>query len=314
MRVPRPGEPTTWGWSHPRRFPLPGNCREGLIALAHDLVRSRAPLVETRLAHKIRRIWSGEFAAVHKALEQDRGFAIVHGPASDQLRPEVKLALYWIVGQILGDPVAQNVQGVTLYDVRDTGQSVSQGVRFSVTNAESTFHTDASFEDRVVDYVGLLCQNTAKSGGLSQLVSGYTVAAELAAIDPGAFKILTQPFHVDRRGGVRPGESPTAEWPVLGGKNGLLYRYLRTWIEVGHEKAGEPLTTDQTAALDALDRTLNRADLRAEFMLCPGDMFFSNNRWILHNRTAFEDHLAPDLRRHYVRLWLRASTEHLSRG
>ena len=80
-----------------------------------------------------------------------------------------------------------------------------------MTNAESTFHTDASFEDRVVDYVGLLCLNPAKSGGLSQLVSGYTVAEELATSDPGAFAILTQPFHVDRRGGVRPGESPTAE-------------------------------------------------------------------------------------------------------
>ena len=170
------------------RFPLPEKCSEALIALAHDLARSSTPLVETRLADEVRRAWSEAFGAVHRALEQDRGFAIVEGPASDPLRREVKLALYWIVGQLLGEPVAQNVQGVTLYDVRDTGQSVSQGARFSVTNAESTFHTDASFEDSVVDYVGLLCLNAAKSGGLSQLVSGYTVAAELAASDPGAWR------------------------------------------------------------------------------------------------------------------------------
>ena len=62
-------------------------------------------------------------------MEEGRGFAIVEGPAGDPLRLEVKLALYWIVGQLLGEPVAQNVQGVTLYDVRDTGQSVSQGAR-----------------------------------------------------------------------------------------------------------------------------------------------------------------------------------------
>lgn len=121
-----------------------------------------------------------------------------------------------------------------------------------------------------------------------------------------AFEILTQPFHVDRRGGVRLGESPTARRPVLAQNHGLLYRYLRTWIEVGHEKAGEPLTNDQAGALDALDRTMNRADLRTEFMLRPGDMFFSNNRWTLHNRTAFEDHPDPEKRRHYVRLWLKA--------
>lgn len=33
-------------------------------------------------------------------------------------------------------------------------------------------------------------------------------------------------------------------------------------------------------------------------------MLVTNNRWILHNRTAFEDHAEPELRRHYVRLWL----------
>src|SRR5262249_56570872 len=137
-------------------------------------------------------------------------------------------------GQLLGEPVAQNVQGVRLYDVRDTGQSVSQGARFSVTNAESTFHTDASFEDEVVDYVGLLCLNTARSGGLSQLVSGYTVADELAAADPEALGVLARAFHVDRRGGVRPGEAPTALRPVLRHDgDGLLYRYLRTWIDGG---------------------------------------------------------------------------------
>jgi hypothetical protein len=297
------------------RLPLPDHCSEALIALAHDLTRAATPLVETRLADEVRRAWSEDFGAVHKALEQGHGFAIVEGPASDQLRLEVRLALYWIVGQVLGEAVAQNVEGVTLYDVRDTGRSVSQGARFSVTNAESTFHTDASFEDGVVDYVGLLCLNPAKSGGLSQLVSGYTVAAELATTDPGAFEILTQPFHVDRRGGVRPGEAPTAQRPVLARENnGLLYRYLRTWIEVGHEKAGEPLTDDQAGALDALDRTMNRPDLRAEFMLRPGDMFFSNNRWTLHNRTAFEDHPEPEHRRHYVRLWLKARTEHVREG
>ena len=42
---------------------------------------------------------------------------------------------------------------------------------------ESTFQTDASFEDAVVDYVGLLCVQTAKSGGWNQLVSGYSAAA-----------------------------------------------------------------------------------------------------------------------------------------
>src|SRR5918911_340137 len=90
-------------------------------------------------------------------------------------------ALYWLVGQLLGRPFVQNVQGTLLYDVRDTGQDVRYGARFSVTNAESSFHTDNSFGDTVLDYVGLLCLNAARSGGLSQLVSGYAVRDELLA-------------------------------------------------------------------------------------------------------------------------------------
>ena len=78
--------------------------------------------------------------------------------------------MYWLVGQLLGRPIAQNVQGTLLYDVADYGQDVRQGARFSVTNAESSFHTDNSFGEEIADYVGLLCLNPARSGGLSQLV------------------------------------------------------------------------------------------------------------------------------------------------
>ena len=87
----------------------------------------------------------------------------------------------------------------------------------------------------------------------------------------------------------------------------LLCRYLRYWIEVGQDKAGAPLTSAQIKGLDALDRVAAEPDLRAEFALKPGDMYFINNRWIMHNRTAFEDHIDPERKRHLVRLWLRAS-------
>ena len=87
-------------------------------------------------------------------------------------------AIYWIVGQALGRAVEQNVQGAIFYDVRDTGQSVAQGARFSVTNAESTFHTDNAFGD-IVDYVALLCLNSARSGGCANwsVVTASTISS-----------------------------------------------------------------------------------------------------------------------------------------
>jgi alpha-ketoglutarate-dependent taurine dioxygenase len=54
-----------------------------------------------------------------------------------------------------------------------------------------------------------------------------------------------------------------------------------------------------------LDAVAREPEFRAEFALRPGDMFFANNRWLLHNRSAFEDYAEPKRRRHLVRLWLR---------
>jgi alpha-ketoglutarate-dependent taurine dioxygenase len=77
-------------------------------------------------------------------------------------------------------------------------------------------------------------------------------------------------------------------------------------VRVGQQKAKQALTPAQIQALDVLDGVLSRPEFRAEFYLEPGQMLFVNNRWILHNRTMFEDHPEPERRRHYVRLWLQS--------
>jgi hypothetical protein len=287
--------------------PLPDRCRALLDRIVAELRRNPRPVTEIRLDEADRCDGAEALSPFRAALESGRGFAIIDGMPIDHVSRGEAQAMYWVVGQFLGEPMAQNVQGTLLYDVRDTGQDVAYGARFSVTSAESSFHTDNSFGGEVLDYVGLLCLSTAQSGGLSQNVSGYAALDVLRLSDPGALDVLSRPFHVDRRGGVPPGESATVRYPVISGSGGeLLVRYLRYWIEAGHQKAGEPLTAEQVHALDAFDRVLARPELRVEFALQPGQMFFINNRWILHNRTGFVDHDEPDRRRHYVRLWLRA--------
>ena len=69
-------------------------------------------------------------------------------------------------------------------------------------------------------------------------------------------------------------------------------------------RAGQALTSAQQEAVDILEGLLRREDLRVEFELQPGQMLFTNNLWILHNRTAFQDSTDPQQQRHYVRLWL----------
>jgi alpha-ketoglutarate-dependent taurine dioxygenase len=278
------------------------------VAALDDAVRKsrNQPVTAMQAPAELRRSCAKDVAPILNALEAGRGFVIIRPGPSDQFSPGDLQRVYWLVGHLLGQPMEQNVQGTLLYDVRDTGQDVRYGARFSVTNAASSFHTDNSFGAEVLDYVGLLCLNAAKSGGENQLASGQAVQEELIAHLPGTCEILRQRFHIDRRGGTRPGEEPTARLPIMEGDGAeLVIRYLRYWIEVGQEKAGLPLTAEQVRALDNLDRVAGQQELRVEFSLRPGEMLFINNRWILHNRTGFEDFPEPERKRHLVRLWVR---------
>jgi alpha-ketoglutarate-dependent taurine dioxygenase len=286
-----------------------------LKAILEARCQGDAPLTDLRLTADEKAALAVHLAAARRDLEHGRGFVVLDRLPVDQLADREAVALYWMIGQLLGVPFAQNVQGTLLYDVRDSGQDVAQGARFSVTSYESSFHTDNSFGDTVLDYVGLLCLATARSGGVSQVVSGAAVVAALGREHPDALETLSRPFHVDRRGGVRDGESPTVLHPVIERAGPEpLFRYLRYWIESGHAKAGEQLAPAQRAALDHLDEVLNRPALRAEFSLEPGQVYFLNNRWVLHNRTALEDHPEPERRRHLVRLWLEADRSPSPRG
>ena len=296
------GNASSWYHSVPART---------LTRLEAAYCAQNAPEVtDLRLGPAERSAARDDLAPVLETLETGRGFVILEIPGDHSAQDLT--ALYWLIGQALGEPANQNVEGTLLYDVRDTGKELSQGARFSVTSYESSFHTDASFADSVIDYVGLLCLQTALSGGVNHIVSGHTVKQVLQRENPEALDVLRQPFHVERRGGVRPGESPTVARPVItDGRAGSasdrsepIFRYLRYWIETGHEKAREPLNAVQRAALDALDEVARRPELRVEFTLKPGQVLFINNRWLLHNRTAFVDHPEPDRRRHLVRLWL----------
>ena len=242
---------------------------------------------------------------VLSALESGPGFAVVEGVPTDQSSVHELKLIYWSVGQLFGEPFPQKVRGTLLYDVRDEGDDVASGARFSTTKAESSFHTDASFHPRLPDYVGLLCLRTAKRGGSSQLVSAYSIHNMLLATQPDLLRVLYDPFLFDRRGEHERRESATTEAPMFVWDGAeLTVRYLDLYIREGHRLAGRNLTEDQRLALGAMKDLCADSSLQFEFNLEPGQMLFVNNHWILHNRTSFEDHSGPELRRHLMRLWL----------
>ncbi len=287
-------------------YPLSEDCLDSLKRFIGDTRHNPRPITEiSRLSASSN--GCGEcLQPVLDTLNAGRGFAVVERVPVEQYSVEEVLSMYWLIGQFLGTPMEQNIQGTLLYDVRDTGKNVAQGARFSVTNAESSFHNDNSFGEPLPDLVGLLCLHPAKSGGQSQLISGYALHNELLKNHPDVLETLYQLFYFDRRGQFKARQSPTSQFPIFRWSVGeLTVRYLYYYIQVGHEQAGKSLTVDQRRALEVVEGLLRRADFRVEFNLQPGQMLFTNNRWVLHNRTAFEDYPDPERRRHYVRLWLR---------
>ena len=244
-----------------------------------------------------------QLAAAREELDRGRGFALVEHLDEARFGGGTEAA-YWALGRLLGRPFPQDVAGTLLYDVRDTGRSVTDGARFSVTRAESTFHTDNAFNEELPDFVGLLCRRAALEGGRSQLVNAMALYNELpGSVDP---ETLHGAFWFDRRGQEGPGEPPIARRRIFT-RNGdeLSMRYMAYYIEVGQERAGEALTPAQARLLEAVEEVLAHPGMRVEFDLGQGQMLFTNNHWILHNRTAFTDHPEAADRRHCVRLWLR---------
>ena len=206
---------------------------------------------------------------------------------------------------MFGRPVAQDVAGTLLFDVKDKGYDATRGARFSGTTAESSFHTDNAFGRVVPDLVALLCLRPAVKGGESQLISAVTLHNRLLSRHADLLPCLYQPFWFDRRGEFLPDESPISQNPIFSWASGeLTVRYLHYYIEVGHQKARRPLTRRQLRALEVLENLLRRPELRVEFRLRPGQVLLTNNHRILHNRTAFQDSTLPGERRHYVRLWI----------
>jgi hypothetical protein len=260
-----------------------------------SLSRSAFPL--PRLAPRLHRTLD--------ALLNGRGFVLWRGlPVKQWGRRRSAIAFYGL-GAHLGTPISQNAQGHVLGHVRDMGlSSEDPNVRIYQTRERQTFHTDSA------DIVGLLCLQTARSGGASALVSSATLYNELRARRPELAAWLFQPLATDRRGEVPAGMKPYFEIPVFNWfANRLSTIYQRQYIDSAQRFADAPrLHPQQVAALDLFDRLTDDPTLNFSMELQRGDMQFVHNHALLHDRTAFVDWPDPARRRHLLRLWLSPET------
>ena len=230
-----------------------------------------------------------------------RGFVLIKAlPVKRWTKREAAIAFLGI-GAHLGSLRMQNAAGHLLGHVKDLGRSsLDPNARIYQTRERQTHHTDSC------DVVGLLCLRTAKSGGLSSLVSSTSIFNEMRRRRPDLLSVLLDPIETDRRGEVPEGGKPYFSIPVFNWHEGLLsVIYQRQYIESARRFPGvAPLSPVQIEALDLFDELANDPKLSLTMELQPGDIQLVHNHTILHDRTAFEDFAEPDRKRHLLRLWV----------
>lgn len=228
-------------------------------------------------------------------LENGKGFLVLRGLPVERFTDEDINIVYYGLGLHMGQPVRQNPRGDLLGLVMHVGDASQKTTRVYETNLYLPYHSDPS------DVVGLLCVRKAKSGGLSSLISVAAIYNEILRTHPEYLGLYYRQWYFEHLCEPQPSLSPIFSFHE--GK--LSCRYLRQYIELGHEIRKLPLSAVEIEALDLFDQMINDPALKLDMMLEPGDLQFANNYAVLHSRNGFEDHEAQEQRRKMLRLWLK---------
>ena len=233
--------------------------------------------------------------AFAEELENGRGFVLLRGLPVERYSEDELNAIYYGLGLHMGTPVRQNPRGELLGAVMSVGDATQKSTRVYETNLYLPYHSDPS------DVVALLCVRKAMHGGLSSLVSVAAIYNEILRREPTLLGLYYKPLYFSHLCEDLPSLSPIFSYHA--GK--LSCRYLRQYIELGHEIRQLPLSRVEIAALDLFDEIMQDPQIRLDMMLEPGDIQFANNYAVLHSRTEFEDAEDLALRRRMIRLWLK---------
>jgi len=238
---------------------------------------------------------------LHELLE-GRGFFMLRGLPVERYDIETAAIAYLGIGRHFGALRSSNAKGHLLGHVKDVGADIKDGsTRFYQTNRRLDYHTDSA------DIVGLLCLQTAKSGGESFIASSMTVYNEILKRRPDLLPAAFLPFPTDRRGEVPSGMKPWFEIPIFNRHAGHLSAiYLRHYIEEAQRRFADAprLTSEQVEVMDLIDSLVNDPAIHLQMAFLPGDMQFLHNHQILHSRNDFENWPEPERHRHLLRLWM----------
>jgi hypothetical protein len=234
--------------------------------------------------------------------QEGRGFQMLRGLPVERWSTEDSRLFFWGLGLHLGVPRPQGKASQYMSDVRDAGGTYRsvQGRGYN-TKSALDFHADGS------DLVGLMCLRTSLSGGESLISSSVTAHNVMLAERPDLLARLYEPVPFSRQGEHAPEEPPWYTAAIMGVREGhFACRHIRNHVKSAQLSFPEAprLTPAQLEAMDLFDAILLRPDVCFRLDFEPGDVQFINNHVMLHSRTDYVDHEAPERKRHLLRLWL----------
>lgn len=286
--------------------PFPEAAVAELDEAVRRLRRDPLPLLLLSPAHFTLGTCADVMATVSRKLRQGVGLAVIDRIPVEHFSADESRAIYWLLGCLLGRPVAQKWDGTMIYDVRDSGKALEYGVRRSVTNLELLFHTDAPWLSLPPELVGLLCLSPAREGGVSRFLSLVTVHNELRRRCPDLLPRLYRPFPWDRQAEHAPDDDRVAWQPMFHlDRRDLVARYNDALIASAEAVSGTSLDTEGREVLAAMRAIADSPELWIESPIEKGQIQYLNNRHFAHSRTAFKDAPEPHLKRHLIRLWNR---------
>ena len=237
------------------------------------------------------------------------GLFVIDGICMESFSVKEKTSIYTLASKILGELIIQNIKQEKIVEIKDIGKSMKTGGRYHETKEGGSHHTDSPQWKNVPDYLGLFCVHNAKKGGTNLFLSAYTIHNRILQERKDLLDIFYEKFYFDKRGEFKDGESPTVFQPIFELKNKkLFFRYLRNYIDAGHDIQNQPLSQPQKDALTYLDNLMRMEDIVLKYDLKPGDMVFSDNHWVVHGRTSFEDYDDENLKRFMLRTWIKDQT------
>jgi hypothetical protein len=240
--------------------------------------------------------------AMARELAHGVGFCLIRGIPLERYDLRETGLLLCGIGTHFGRPMPQDAGGGIITHVRDTGPASpgATSVRGYRTCQALPFHSDSC------DVVGLLCRQTAATGGVSSIASSYAIHDALVEARPDLLRILYEPFFIERHTAGPAARMPWYATPVFMRHRGSLFcRFNPGYVYSAQRHPETPrLTARQIEAMELVMELCGTDRFRFDMELRPGDLQLLNNNVLVHARTAYQDTEKTDLRRHLLRLWL----------